>query len=438
MCDIDIRDDTSDGRTSSLLEFLAGSPTAAHSVEQTRNILDSNGFKELKECNEWALRPGDRFYVVRSGTSIVAGILGMTSPSKNGFRIVGAHTDAPGFRVKPDPERTTDSLTTLGVEVYGGPILSTWFDRDLGIAGKLVLGGERKLETRLFDLRRPLCRMTTPAVHLNRTVNKDGFKVNEEENLPPILTGIEGGLDRLLEEAAVNAGIPRKEIVAWSMEPYDIQPPTRGGLDNEFIFAGRIDNVAMCHAALEALLASGNIEQSRIIALFDNEEVGSMTVNGAGSGFIGSILERLCSSRQQMFRALARSISVSADGAHAVHPNYADKHDRKNRPRLNGGPVIKINAREKYTTTPLTSAYFLRCAKLADVEVQTYVNRSDMPCGTTIGPITAARTGIATVDVGNPMLSMHSVREMAGVKDHSYMVRVLEVHLNGAVEIDCG
>jgi aspartyl aminopeptidase len=438
MCDIDVHDNASDGRTCSLLEFLAESPTAAHSVEQARNILNSNGFEELKESNEWVLNPGDRFYVIRSGTSIVAGIPGMTSPGENGFRIIGAHTDAPGFRVKPDPERTTDSLTTLGVEVYGGPILATWFDRDLGIAGKLVLESEGRLEQRLFDLRRPLCRMTTPAVHLNRTVNKEGFKVNEEDNLPPILTGIEGGLDRLLEEAAASAGVGREKIASWSMEPYDIQPPAIGGLDREFVFSGRIDNAAMCHAALEALLASGNDRQSRIIALFDSEEVGSMTVNGAGSGFIGSILERLCSSRQQMFRALARSILVSADGAHAVHPNYADKHDRKNRPRLNGGPVIKINAGEKYTTTPLTSAYFSQCAKLAGVEVQTYVNRSDMPCGTTIGPITATRTGIPTVDVGNPMLSMHSVREMAGVKDHSYMIRALEVHLNGAVEIDCG
>ncbi len=419
--------------TESLLEFLNGSPTAAHSVQGSQEILDSNGFSELGEGDEWSVAPGDRFYVVRSDTSIVAVIAGTGPPQRSGFRITCAHTDAPGFRVKPDPERTTEKLTTLGVEVYGGPILATWFDRDLGVAGRLVVSSDNTLEQRLYDIRRPVCRMTTPAIHLNRTVNKEGFKVNEEENLPPILTGTEGGLDRLLDEAASNAGVSRDSVAAWSMELYDLQPPALGGLDDEFILAGRIDNVAMCHAALEALVASTDSAHTKVAALFDSEEVGSGTLNSAGSGFLDSVLERLCCSRQDLFMAIPRSIQVSADGAHAVHPNYADKHDKKSRPRLNAGPVVKINAKERYASTPLTSAYFRSCAGIAGVETQTFVSRSDMPCGSTIGPIRAARAGILTVDVGNPMLSMHSVREMAGTEDHPAMIDVLKVHFDGTV-----
>jgi aspartyl aminopeptidase len=277
--------------------------------------------------------------------------------------------------------------------------------------------------------------VTTPAIHLNRKVNKEGFRVNEEDNLPPILTGSEGGLSRLLDEAASVAGVSRDSVAGWSMELYDLQPPASGGLDDEFIMAGRIDNLAMCHAIVESLLASEESACTRVAALFDSEEVGSATMNGAGSGFMESVLERLCGSRSDMFMAMPRSIQVSADGAHAVHPNYADMHDRNSRPVLNGGPVVKINAKERYASTPLSAAYFRSCAGRAEVDTQTFVSRSDLPCGSTIGPITASRTGVLTVDAGNPMLSMHSIREMAGAADHRAMIDVLAVHFGGTVGI---
>jgi len=277
--------------------------------------------------------------------------------------------------------------------------------------------------------------MASPAIHIEREINKKGFKVNPEKNTPLLFSSSGAALEDVLSLACRSADVDRESVSGWSMEVWDPQPAAIGGIYDDFIFSGRLDNLTMCHAAIEALLASKESSETRLVSLFNSEEVGSRTLNGAASAFLDSVIERLAGGRDEYFRCLAKSIQVSADGAHAVHPNYADKHDPGCRPVLNGGPVIKVNAAEKYTSTDVTSAYFKTCAERTGVDIQYFVSRNDMPCGSTIGPITSTRTGIRSVDVGNPMLSMHSVREMAGKSDHDAMIKVLTEHLSGSVSI---
>ncbi len=411
-----------------LLTFLDGCPTAAWAVRRVTEVLNERGFRRVSENSVWDIEPGERFYVVRSGSSIIAGIAGMGKPAVEGFRIVGAHTDFPGFRVKPDSERIREGLTTLGVEVYGSPILATWFDRDLTFAGTLIEKNGDTLSRRLFVLDQALCRISTPAIHLNKGMN-EAFKINPEDHTPLILSSSGPAFDAVLEMACESAGIVRDSVAGWSIEVWDPQPASLSGIDGEFICSGRIDNLAMCHASVEALLHQEAAPHTALIALFNSEEVGSATVNGAASTFLPSILERMSGGREEYFRAVSNSLFVSADGAHAVHPNFAGKHDPSCRPIINGGPVLKINAKERYASSDISSAYIQSCADSAGVTLQRFVSRNDMPCGSTIGSITAARTGLSGVDVGSPMLSMHSVREMAGTRDHSAMISLLETHL---------
>jgi len=425
-----------------LLSFLAASPTAVHAVFEAARRLTDAGFKPLSEQEAWKLKPGDAFFVVRGGSSLVAGVVGKKPPVKNGFRLVGAHTDVPALRLKPRDRYANEGYLQLGVEVYGGPILATWLDRDLTLAGRLVVrdksGGLCELPVRLD---RPMCRIPSLAIHLNRQVNDDGLKLDQQKHLPPIFglgdqERLEVGvLPQMLAEAA---GVEADAVVEYRLDLVDAQPPALGGVENEFVFARGIDNLVSCFAALEALCALPRpLETTAVIALFDSEEVGSNTARGAASTFLDVALERLCaagkSPREDFQRALARSILVSADGAHAVHPNYADRHDPRHKPALNRGPVIKVNAGERYATTVATQAYLQECAELAGIPVQHFVQRSDLPCGTTIGPISATRLGVATVDVGAPMLSMHSIRETTGASDTRLLAELLAAHLGGEV-----
>lgn len=417
-----------------LLTFLDGSPTAAWAVRNVTEALEGKGFGRIEESAAWNLGTGERFYVVRSDSSVIAGITGTGDHAVEGFRIVGAHTDFPGFRVKPDAERTRDGMTTLGVEVYGGPILASWFDRDLAFAGTLIEKSEGVLKRRLFTLPEPLCRISTPAIHLNREMN-EAFKVDPEEHTHLLLSSSGLGLDKLLEMACGSAGIERNAVAGWSLEVWDPQPASLTGIGREFVCSGRIDNLAMCHSSLDALLAQEPAPHTSLIALFDSEEVGSATVNGAASTFLGAVMERISGGREELFRAVAGSIFVSADGAHAVHPNFSGKHDPGCRPVINGGPVVKINAKERYSSSDLSTAYIRTCADAAEVTLQSFVSRNDIPCGSTIGSITAARTGLPGVDIGSPMLSMHSAREMAGAMDHAAMTTLLVEHLKGTVPV---
>jgi aspartyl aminopeptidase len=420
-----------------LMRFLSGSPTALWAVDRVASSLKDAGFVSLDESAPWAMRPGQRFMVVRGGGSLIAGIAGLSAVEDSGFRIVSAHTDFPGFRVKPEPELKREGVTLISAEVYGGPIIATWFDRDLSFAGTLVIEKDGRLERRLFRFTEPLCRMSSAAIHLDRDVNTKGFLPNPEEHTPVMLSTSGDGIERLLRMACDSIGEDAGALRGWSIEIWDPQPATLCGLSGDFLCSGRIDNLAMCHASMEAMLsgADDRSEHTRLIALFNSEEVGSATYNGAASPFLQSVMERLAGGREEHFRSVARSMQVSVDGAHAVHPNYPGKHDPGSRPVLNGGPVVKVNASERYTSSDVTAAYFRACAMEAGVKVQHFASRNDIPCGSTIGPVTAARLGLRSVDAGSPMLSMHSIREVAGVSDHAGMIAILEKHLQGGVPI---
>ena len=423
----------SEHRAEALLSYLNASPTSSHAVAETESMLKEAGFRRLAERDPWSPVSGESFYTTRSSDALVAVRMGDMPPEEAGFRIIGAHTDSPGFRLKPEPEHRAHGLTTLAVEVYGGPILATWFDRDLLMAGRLAVRDGDAVSVMRFSLDSPVCRIATPAIHLNREVNKKGFKVDREKHLPVIIGGGDTGLEDVRGRAADSCGVSESDILSLHLELHDAQPARLAGADGELILGGRIDNLAMCHAAVSALLESGRSDSTQVVCLFNSEEVGSKTLNGAGSNLASSTLERICPGREELLRALALSMQVSADGAHAVHPNWVDRHDSRARPVINGGPVIKVNAQERYTSSADTSAYFRLCAEEAGVGIQYFVSRNDMPCGSTIGPITASGLGIYSVDVGSPMLSMHSIREMAGTGDHGGMVEALRVHLAGGV-----
>lgn len=438
----------SDDVLSDLLAFLGESPTPFHAVAAVEKRLSAAHFKALSESESWEeLAPG-RYYVVQAGTSVVAFVIPASAKrdAKVGaFRIVGAHTDSPNLRLKPKPEYAKEGYAQLGVEVYGGPLLSSWLDRDLSIAGRVFVRDgaaaaakanpaalETGLSSRLVRFERPMVRVPQLAIHLDRDVNEKGLVLNKQEHLAPVI-GLADGHDGLQSLVATELGVAKDAIVQLDLMLYDTVRPTTAGARNEFIFSARLDNLAMCHASTTAIIkAAGAAEAGSVVpvvALFDHEEVGSESASGAHSSFLPRLLERISlamgSSRHGYLRALASSSCISADMAHAVHPNYPDRHEARHKPNLNAGPVLKENAQQRYATSAETAAMFAELCRLEDVPVQHYTNRTDMPCGSTIGPITATLLGIKTVDVGNPMLSMHSIREMAGTKDPERMTRVL-------------
>ena len=386
-----------------------------------------------------------------SPSALLGFIVGTGPAAETGFRIIGAHTDSPGLRLKPSCEISRRGYSQLGVETYGGLLDYSILDRDLGLAGTVVCQDDDGITERLFAVQRPLLRIPSLAIHLNRGLRDDGLKLNAQEHLTPLfgLVGDSGEVDgdssksqtqSLNRFIAAELDISPKAIVGFELSLVDVQPPTLGGVGEEFIFAPRLDNQAMCHAAVTALVRAadaGTLSATAVICLYDHEEVGSSSTTGAGGALAVDVLRRLAeiggpgASVGAIGRAAARSLQVSADMAHAVHPNYADKHDPEHLPRINGGPVIKINANQRYATSARGAAVFGAICERAGVPCQRYVNRSDLPCGSTIGPISAAALGIDTIDVGNPMLSMHSIREQAGSRDPELMTAALAELLVG-------
>jgi aspartyl aminopeptidase len=417
-----------------LIRFIDASPTPYHAVAEVSRRLRERGFSELDERSEWNLSPGDRVYVVRGGGSIIAILVGGAPPSRAGFRLVGAHTDSPNLRVKPRNDLRAHGHRQIGVEVYGSPLLHTWLDRDLSLAGRVSLVDG---STHLLRFDRPICRISNLAIHLNPALATDGLRLNPQLHMVPTLAlGVDDRprLGELLAAglcAAGQAEVTPDAIAAFDLMLYDVQGAALVGAEGEMIASARLDNLASCHAATTALLESiAPAEPTRAIVLYDHEEVGSQSATGAGSSFLRSVLERVARSYADAGtdaapRAFARSLLVSADMAHAIHPNYTDKHDPEHAPRLGGGPVIKLNANQSYATDAPGAALFERACRDAGFSAQRFVARGDMRCGSTIGPVSAARLGVRTVDVGNAMLSMHSCREVAATADIAKMIVAL-------------
>lgn len=430
-----------------LLVFVDRSPTPYHAVAESARRLEAAGFRRLAEADLWSLSPGDARYAIRGEGSLLAFRVGELSPAEAGFRIVGAHTDSPNLRVKPRPGVDAHGYRQLALEPYGSVLLHTWLDRDLALAGRVTFREGDALRSALLAFERPLLRIPNLAIHLQREIVEQGLKLNPQQHALPV-TGLEGApaLEELLAtelRARGAADIAPADVCGFDLMACDTQPAALAGSRGEFILAPRLDNLASCHAALSALLASGAAPSpafTRAIVLYDHEEVGSQSAQGAAGTFLLHGLERAVAgfkggAPQGLARAAARSLLVSADMAHAVHPNYADRHDPGHAPRLGAGPVIKVNANQAYASDAATSGLFADLCRRAGVEPQHFVSRSDLRCGSTIGPISAARAGIRAVDVGSPMLSMHSCREMAAASDVEPMIRVLTAFFQGAGEL---
>ena len=417
-----------------LLEFIDHSPTPFHVVEEMKSKLIEQGYSELRESDAWELTNNSKHFVTRNDSSLIAFIVGTKTKDASGFKIIGAHTDSPNLKLKPNPSYEKNGYLQLGVETYGGVLLTTWTDRDLSLAGRVIIKGKKQPQSKLILFDEPLLRIPQLAIHLNRDVNEKGLTLNKQNHLPPIfsLSDKKGSNKNLLEKrVAQKLKCKSADILNMELSLYDTQSGAIGGAEGEFIFSSRLDNLASCHAALQALTESKTKDpMTRVIAFYDDEEVGSDSAQGAGSPFLKDVLERLTlesdNPRETFFRSMAKSFFISADMAHAVHPNYPEKHDPQHMPVLNGGPVIKCNSNQRYATEGVSSAWFEMLCKKAGVPVQKFVVRSDLGCGSTIGPITAANLGIRTVDVGNPMLSMHSIREMAGAKDHLPLIKAFK------------
>jgi aspartyl aminopeptidase len=426
-----------------LLAFIDRSPTPYHAVAEVARRLAAGAFLPLAEGDPWDLAPGDRRFVVRGDGSLVAFQVGAVPPADAGFRAIGAHTDSPNLRAKPIADVAREGYRQLAVEPYGGVLLHTWLDRDLSLAGRVTLRGPEGPSVVLVDFERPLLRVPNLAIHLYREIRTEGLKLNEQDHLLPVV-GLEDAppLRELVAaelRARGTADVGPEALLAFDLMTYDVQPAAASGARGEFVHAARLDNLASCHAAVCALLEAAEAapaDFTRLVVLYDHEEVGSRSAGGAGGTLLQDSLERIVSgvkggAPQGLARAVSRSLLVSADMAHAVHPNYADRHEPGHHPVIGGGPVIKTNANQSYASDARTAGTFSDVCAEAGVTPQHFVSRSDLSCGSTIGPISAARVGIPTVDVGNPMLSMHSCREMAGSADVEPMLRVLRVFLGG-------
>ena len=415
-----------------LLDFIDASPSPWHAVATCEQRLQAAGFARLDETERWTLQAGDKRYVVRGDAAIIAFVVGSAALAESGLRIIGAHTDSPGLRIKPRPAEEVGGMVRLGVEVYGGPILATFADRDLSLAGRVHVRTPDGFATRLVRFADPLLRLPNLAIHMNREVNESGLKFNKQSELPLLLGVAEEGVKadaRFRQPIAAALGVEPGDLLTWELNAYDTQKGSLWGADREFIADSQLDNLASCHAALTALLATDQPAATCLCAFFDHEEVGSESAAGAGGSFIADVLARLAGNAgldgEDQRRMVARSFFISADMAHGWHPNFPAAYEPCHHALVNAGPVIKSNANQRYSTTGETAARFMALCARAGVPCQQYAHRTDLGCGSTIGPIVAARLGIPSVDVGSPMWAMHSIRESAGVLDHGYMIAAL-------------
>ncbi len=423
---------------SDLTAYLDRSPSPFHAVQSAVDLLTQAGFSEVLE-REVTPRAAGRYFSRRSG-SLVAWSTEHEPGPAHGFRVVGAHTDSPNLRIKPQPDTHSAGWQGLGVEVYGGPLLTSWLDRDLGLSGRAVLRDGTSTATSLFVIDEPLLRVSQLAIHLNRELHTEGLQLNPQRDLVPHW-GLGTQPGDFLGFLAEHLGVPAQDVLAWEAMTHDLTPARVIGRDRDLVASARLDNLATCHAAVRALLSrcDHGVDEAAptpVIVLFDHEEVGSTSASGAQSTFLPGWLERIVTARggdrEDYLRAMADTIVASADMTHATHPNYPEKHDGLHPVRMNGGPVLKINAQERYATDSRGAAAFALACEQAGVPQQIFVNRTDLPCGSTVGPMTAAATGATVVDVGAATLSMHSAREVCGVADHAAYIVALTAFLEPA------
>jgi aspartyl aminopeptidase len=409
-----------------LRALVDASPSPSHAVAELVRRLRAGGFTELDEAERWTLAPGDQRYVVRGGGSVVALRVGTDAPSAAGVRLVGAHTDSPTFRVRPRSDVHQAGYRLVGVEPYGGLLAHTWLDRELTVAGRVVLRGG---EVRLVVLPGAPLRFPSLAIHLDRSV-REGLTLDPQRHLVPVWgadLGTEPGLHAAVADAA---GCAPQDVVGHDLVLADTQPAARAGADGTWVAAPRLDNLSSCHAGVSALLAAAPAAHTQLLVANDHEEVGSGSAEGARGSFLADVLARLVAATgdtdpQALHQAVARSRLASCDVAHAVHPTRSDRHEPSHTPILGGGPVVKVNANQSYATDGRSGGWFTERCEAAGVPVQHFVTRADLPCGSTIGPLTATRLGVSTVDVGAPVLGMHSCRELASALDVPFMVAAL-------------
>jgi len=418
-----------------LIHFLSLAPTPFHAVRYLTELLDARGFRRLFEGDRWQLGKGESYYLVRDDAALVAFRLGKDDLPVEGVRIIGAHTDSPALKIKPSPALSFKNYLKLGVEVYGSPILSSWFDRDLSIAGRVVYTNDKNQSgTDLVDFKRPLAVIPSLPIHLSPSKTGASDPLNRQTDLPPLLMQFDSKKqpspskafsDVLLTELMKQQpGVSIERIDDADLILYDTQAPVLTGYNQEFICGGRLDNLVSCFVGLLALADSDN-HATAMLVCNDHEEIGSNSLTGAAGPFLKSILERMLKTTEDYYRCVSRSVLVSVDNAHGVHPNYAHRFDENHGPILNQGPVLKINAGRRYATSAITGSQFRKVCRAAGVPLQEFVNRSDLPCGSTIGPITSTNLGIDTLDIGIPTFAMHSIRETAGCRDVLYLYKGL-------------
>ncbi|MGW2563322.1 M18 family aminopeptidase [Streptomyces sp. NPDC001514] len=420
------------GHTDDLMSFLAASPSPYHAVANAAERLEKAGFRQVAETDAWDGTSGGK-YVLRGG-ALIAWYVPEGAAPHTPFRIVGAHTDSPNLRVKPQPDMGAHGWRQVAVEIYGGPLLNSWLDRDLGLAGRLSL---RDGTTRLVNIDRPLLRVPQLAIHMDRSIYEKGLQLDKQKHMQPIWGLGEGVGERdLISFLEEESGLAAGDVTGWDLMTHALEAPAYLGRDRELVAGPRMDNLLSVHAGTAALVAvSGRDALSYIpvLAAFDHEENGSQADTGADGPLLGSVLERSVFARggtyEDRARAFAGTVCLSSDTGHAVHPNYAERHDPTHHPRANGGPILKVNVNQRYATDGSGRAVFAAACERAGVPWQTFVSNNAMPCGTTIGPITAARHGIRTVDIGVAILSMHSARELCGADDPYLLANALVAFL---------
>ncbi|PKN72628.1 MAG: M18 family aminopeptidase [Candidatus Cloacimonetes bacterium HGW-Cloacimonetes-3] len=417
------------------LAFLDGSSSRFHASLEIQNRLQAAGFIALPETKPFKLKKGGKYYICRQDTAVLAFIMGSDAIAKSGVNLAASHIDCPSLKLKLNSVKRDKGVARCGVEVYsgidvnGGGIMHTWTDRELSIAGKVLIRTMNGYRTEFVDFRKPLAIIPNIAIHLNREVNK-GFQYNRQTHLQAILSVKESSGNPLLELLAKKLKVKAEQICDSELYLYDPTPAALIGIEGEMVSAQGLDNLAMTHAILTALIAAKQPKQTVMGVFYDHEEIGSQTPQGAMSSLLGEVLERLClsqsASREDYYLALRNSFMISADMAHAYHPSYPEKYDPDYSPYMNKGIVIKLNANHRYASTTESSARFIALCDAAKVPYQKFLVRSDMPCGSTVGPIVSAQLGMETVDIGNPIWAMHSIRETGGTLDHLYLVKALE------------